>query len=404
MSATFADALCQSSSLRLLTDTELDGGEAAKGIQSDFASGKFIGISGADAQKAAQLRSLLGIGDRLGAVDVDGTEVFGLKKAGRSVEQIVIPRPVLPAGVAEDTLDGAHRAAEAIKMIESVEQPTVAARAAVGGGDPVDLFNQAHQYTSKVQWCLPVTNSSKQAINCYYQLISKAQAVWVKDAAGSTYDYYFLIQYGVFAPGPGYIEDTTARQGWYVTYYNLNAYPKDYLGNSGILMAQNSPGTTQGQENVTSSISETTGISIGFFGDQGTANINASVTIGTSKSYSIPDVKVANSSNSQGNNAEWSFEIPYVEGTLSFSAPVTMATNTFQPVNMMLWQADDTIRQDIEKKTKPKDTAAIGFKTDFSMQYVYSYHDDGPQYDTYQPTPQSISFSVPLPPQQKPPS
>lgn len=376
-----------------------------------FASGKLVAISTPSAAKTVTLRKTLGLPE-IGSIVCEGADLYGLIKTATGIEQLVIQPPVLPPEAAHVAVDHDDRAAALVAVLAKIDAtsskvpahgPRVGA-AAVGDGDPIDLFNQGIQYTNRVQWCLPVLNHAKTPVNCYFQLILKAQAVWVKDAGGNEYDYYFLIQYGVFSPGPGYISNDSNNQGWYVTYYETNAYPTDYLGNADMFMAQNSPGTTQGETTVSTSISTTTGISIGFFGETGTANFSESVSIGSSTSYQIPDVSVVNQSNTQGNNANWQFEMPYVAGDLALGQPVNMSVSSFQPVNMMLWQAGNSIRNAIMAATPSGSTPTISFTTEFSMQYVYTYVQGSRQDSTYKPSVQTTVFTVPVPPKQNPPT
>lgn len=371
-------------------------------ILENYNISNFIGIANPTDQACQYLWKLLQPSNPPLYTELKSLELYGVQKIGGNIEQFSFLQPSYPDNftLEDKNISNKSRAENFIKMISEIIDKTIIKPNLLenDGGDPVNLFNQAQLYTDRVQYCLPVKNSNNQPVNCYYQIISKGQAVWVKDASNNEYDYYFIIQYSVFSPNPGYVANDSNNQGWYVNWYNLNVYPTNFLGNNAILMAQNSPGTTQGSTTASTSISETTGISIGFFGETGTANFDHSVTIGKSESFSIPDVSISNNSNSKGNNAQWDFNMPYVSDALS--QPVLMARNTFQPITMMLWQADPTtVRTNSDHS---KDVFSISF--DFNLQYVYTYiNDDGRKDSTYRPTTQTRSFKLPCPPKAAPP-
>ena len=373
-----------------------------KKILENYNISNFIGIANPTDQACEYLWQLLQPSCAPLYPSLQGLELYGIHKINDNIEQFSFLQPTYPDNftLEDKNISNKSRAANFIETISKninmgVIKPNLLRD---DGGDPVNLFNQAQLYTDRIQYCLPVKDTNNQIVNCYYQVISKGQAVWVKDASNNEYDYYFIIQYFVFSPNPGYVANDSNNQGWYVNWYNLNVYPTNFLGNNAILMAQNSPGTTQGSTTVSSSVSETTGISVGFFGESGTANFDHSVTIGKSESFSIPDVSISNNSNSKGNNAQWDFNMPYVADGLS--QPVLMARSTFQPITMMLWQADpNTVRTNSDHT---KDTFSISF--DFNLQYVYTYvNDDGRQDSTYRPKIQTRSFKLPCPPKADPP-
>ncbi|MGQ0801285.1 MAG: hypothetical protein ACT4NL_14400 [Pseudomarimonas sp.] len=418
MFASLSEALqtcsAESGSAHFVAPAALQGG--AQALASAFDSGAPAGVTRPTRATAEALGAAVGVTvAALSDADLSGVELYCLRRVDGRVEQVIVRSPVTQGAIdvdhgqwATDVLSAITKSlapARSLLQAAVVGLPngsvTAAANAAPGDGDPVDLFNQANQYTSRVIWTASVLDNNQQPLNCVFQLVTIGQAVWVKDASGHEYDYYFLVHYGVFSPNPGYFVNGSMAQGWYVTYYNLKTYPQDFLGNADMLMAQNSPGTTQGATTVSASVSRTTGISIGFFGDQLTATYSDSVTIGTSESYSIPDVTVVNGSNSQGNEAQWSFEMPYISGTDSLSAPVLMATSTFQPVCMMLWQASPSIRTAVAKASSP----GVVFATELSIQFVYTYENGGSRQDLpYQPPVLKTTFPIPLPPTQKPPS
>lgn len=378
----------------------LNSGKYDNNIKKTYDQGYYVGVINPTQDACDKLWSIIDNHLETPKSSIENTAVFGyIKTTGNNFEQVSFQKPVLPnEDINFNQEDYANEILEsiAVQHAKLTEKKPILTEVG-GGGDPVSLYNYAHQYVFRKQYCYPVSKG-KSTVNCYYQIVTRAQAVWVQEQEGASefYDYYFVEQFLVLSPSPGYFANDTYNEGWYVNWYNINLYPKDYSGNSKVYMVQNAPGTTQSASTVTSSISETTGFSVGFFGDQGTASFSHSVNIGHSQSFSIPDVTVKNLSNSTGNNAQWDFIMPYVSdsGGEITSTPVEMSVSTFQPITMALWQVKTSVDGNDGKSKK-----GFNMLYEFNLQYVYTYISDGERKDsTYKPDATSDSFNIPFPP------
>lgn len=179
------------------------------------------------------------------------------------------------------------------------------------------------------------------AYSCYGQ---ETQETW-----------FYIEQKAVFSPSNIYKWKSDRDQALYIDRYELEAKPGGYENNvNAVSMIASSPATTVGQTTVTSGITWNFGgnVSVGFQGKVPTGELGfqAGISISNSTTYEIPDVRINNKSNDDGNNPHWVFEIPRVRGyedgcVNSITSPVDISHNTFQPVNHWLWKVKDSVRR-----------------------------------------------------------
>lgn len=248
--------------------------------------------------------------------------------------------------------------------------------------DPKNLLDLADQITDVVTF----TDVKPEG---HYQITTLTVPASVKDERGDIYYYFYVGQEGNFTPSSA------------IAIYTIAASPALYPKNPVSLLVE-SPTTTEGQTNVSSSISYSIGGNVGFFGENVTGGVSGSASFSKSVSYNIPDVTIMNFSNKQfpvnpmkhdvdgetvefstiNNNPYWEFWIK--NGALASSS-------TFEPFVQWLWRI-------------PK--IAVGDHKTFpvNMQFVVStseYHsgDLGGGTITIHPSANTAHvFSIPVPP------
>jgi hypothetical protein len=123
------------------------------------------------------------------------------------------------------------------------------------------------------------------------------------DQNSPIYDYY-LVQIEGEA-------QFTSRSAWKLAAHTLDVRPTA-PDLSVVELIDTSPSTTVGSSSYTTSISTTVGGSLGFFGDQPTATVSASVSFNNSTTRQISDLTIQNVSMGDMTpplNATWRFEV-----------------------------------------------------------------------------------------------
>jgi hypothetical protein len=124
-------------------------------------------------------------------------------------------------------------------------------------------------------------------------------------ASDPIFDYY-MVQI------EGEVSYQDRGTGWSLSAYGIEVEPLSPMPLSLIDLIDTSPSTTVGATSYTTGITETVGGSIGFFGDQLTASVSASVSMNNSSSRSISDLIIENVSMRDMDppiKASWRFEV-----------------------------------------------------------------------------------------------
>ncbi|MEG4631744.1 RICIN domain-containing protein [Microcoleus sp. AR_TQ3_B6] len=199
-----------------------------------------------------------------------------------------------------------------------------------------------------------------------FQVTSFAYSCYVQDTRES---WFYIEQMAVLNPSVLYDTKSDREQSLYVDSYELEAKPGGYENNSSaVTMIHSSPGTTTGQRSVTSGITWNIGGSVNVGADatngpNASIGIQGGISISNSTTFDIPDVKINNKSNDNGNNPHWVYEIPRVYGVEdgcvnSISNAVNISHNTFQPVNHWLWKVNDSVRRN-NSRLKVRNTLKV---------------------------------------------
>jgi hypothetical protein len=145
----------------------------------------------------------------------------------------------------------------------------------------------------------------------YYQhLLSSWSVAGKSDDTGKWQAYYFLQLDSSLR--------TMVAGTFKINGYNLTGHLLDGGGNKrpDTELLAVTPDTTQGSTSYTTSLSQTVSASGGFFGEDPTASVGASVSFGHSVTRSIPDITVNNlSMAADGQNASWNLGL--AEGALA---------------------------------------------------------------------------------------
>jgi hypothetical protein len=167
-------------------------------------------------------------------------------------------------------------------------------------------------------------------------------------------DWFYVQQQCVFYGGGAYGEKTVSynqeTKGWYMDNIELDSCMNGYDYNStAVGMIQSSPETANKETSVTSGVEFTIGGEVGVAKDGPSAKISGGVTISNSRTVSVKDCEVINSSNDRDNNAHWNYKFNRCDSVTYFlyagvTDPPSLSIKTFQPVNQWIWRMKPTLR------------------------------------------------------------
>lgn len=147
--------------------------------------------------------------------------------------------------------------------------------------------------------------------------------------------------------------NTADARGWYVTLYRVRVEP--LLANAseqGLLRLSSKPANSNGSVNVTASTSSTLGVDVGVSAQGPSVDFTSTRTEGTSKTYSVKDMKVEN--RSQTEYAEWVFSMPLATKLGDFDQNLselkTLQAYNFHPSVAADWCIDGFVKGVIQVK------------------------------------------------------
>ncbi len=162
-------------------------------------------------------------------------------------------------------------------------------------------------------------------------------------------DYLYVIQYCVLSGANGFHVDIGYIKYWFMSKYAMSTYITGYENNPNVTLITSSPATTSGVTTVASGTQYSITGTIGINKQGPSASVTGGVTFTDSRTISIPDVAVSNTSGSAVNDASWNFDLK--GGTCSCKCADTvcdvpvLSYSTFQPVNQWIWMIDSSVRQ-----------------------------------------------------------
>jgi hypothetical protein len=183
-----------------------------------------------------------------------------------------------------------QRAADAadVKALERVFSATPVVPGKPPGADTQNLINLAESYESHgVQ-----TDSNGNQV----QLIN---TVWAARSFLNSADFYCVNQEVDYNLSPG---------NSLVTYWSNFAQAS--LGMQGVTLLQPSPQTTMEATQVTSGVSESIGVSVGYNASQGPdATVTKTTTISNSNSTTVPAMNIINGADFSFGAPEWTYDV-----------------------------------------------------------------------------------------------
>jgi hypothetical protein len=173
------------------------------------------------------------------------------------------------------------------------------------------------------------------------------------DAAdGTDYDWFYVLQEGMFNASAAYHGITTWSGGigvdlcqYYVGDYRMtNRMMVDEIDMS---LMVSTPENVDNVAQVTSGVDWNFNGSVGFHGGNATGSLSAGVTINNSTTFNVSDCTVRN--NSSGGQANWEYDfarckqVNYI-GYGGLTEPPLLSRGNFQPTNQWIWKLGPVVR------------------------------------------------------------